>query len=624
VTAGDGWWNQAFPAQTSSLRVTFDATPSASRLDAVVGLGDGLVSAFADLAAIVRFNPDGMIDVRSGASYRADVMQPYAAGGHYHVVLDIDIPTHTYSMRLRVPGGSVLLANHYSFRTEQLGVTRLDHVASKVDSSTGSIELSGIEVEARPVLARDCLMVAAGDGFVSMPMQRQTVFGTYSFSARSSLPDIDAVFGLSAKRPATFSDLAASVRFAPGGLIDARDGDVYRADSQTSYSTRDHQVEIVADLTSHTYSVFDFFEIARQYGFRTQQRAVTQLAWLSVNVDSPEGSVTICDIFQHVPDDVAYSREGVYTVVPLAGGEALLGDGMTLSRVGPAGQNLARLATGGRFAADALGNVFVAVVEGTTLTIDKLDLGLVRRWRTSQPVPAGAAIRAIATDAAGGIVLAVMAAGQLQATVLRITAEGALACTYEAPVEDAVLALDGDELIAASSGDPVTVTRFGATGEIRWRRAYTGRADIAVVTVDPRHNVLLGGTLVSSVDFGGGPLPLLRNPDHRTPGFVVKLSATGEHVFSIANRMSSVGGIASTGDRVAVSGAEFVQFEHLRFQLYDAAGALLAAEPDPGFLSDTGGGDGIAMDASGRIWWNLHARRFPPYPDKFYLLALDL
>ena len=66
------------------------AVPFAERIDAVFGLSNGPADAFTDLAAIVRFNPSGFIDVRKGSAYAADVSVPYRANDHFRVSMEID------------------------------------------------------------------------------------------------------------------------------------------------------------------------------------------------------------------------------------------------------------------------------------------------------------------------------------------------------------------------------------------------------------------------------------------------------------------------------------------------------------------------------------------------------
>ena len=65
VTSGGGWQNFAFPTQSGSFAAEFDATPSASPIDSVVGLSLGAQSAYTGFATLARFNPSGNIDARN-------------------------------------------------------------------------------------------------------------------------------------------------------------------------------------------------------------------------------------------------------------------------------------------------------------------------------------------------------------------------------------------------------------------------------------------------------------------------------------------------------------------------------------------------------------------------------
>jgi hypothetical protein len=266
--------------------------------------------------------------------------------------------------------------------------------------------------------------------------------------------------------------------------------------------------------------------------------------------------------------------------------------------------------------------MFLATVTGTTLAIVKYDPGFAAQWRTTRAVPAGATIQAIASDASGGVVIAFAAPQDPNFTVLRFTAAGAFAS--QASIHGGVVALDGNQpVVAWTDPDAVRITRFTATGGIVWSRAFAGRAEISAIAVDPLHNVVFGGLLVTEVDFGGGPLPLLQNPDHDTHGFVAKLSAGGNHVFSTANRMTQVNGIAANATRVVVSATELTGFNHARLQLYDAGGTPIPLTGfDPSFGTDFSRGGAVAISASGRIWWNLHFRYLPGFEEQHYLVAL--
>jgi hypothetical protein len=528
--------------------------------------------------------------------------------------------------------GYVRLAHGYPFRTEQAGVARLKNAAAKVDSTAGTLDVSGFEILPDPTTMTGCLVARAGDGFVTTTAPDAAVLATHRFTVIPSIPDLDAVIGVSAAPPASFSDLAAAVRLAPNGLIDVRDGDGYRADAAVMYRTTSHALQLIADVTSHTYSVFDRgSELARQYGFRTQQRAVTHLQTVSVIVDGTEGSVAVCDLRSRASRGVVYSREGAYSIVPLANDSALLGGSTAVSRVDAYGRTVAQLATtqlsaGGQIAADAAGNVFVAAVDLTTLTIDKYDPSFIRRWHVDRPLPTFATIQAIASDSCGAVVVALDIAGDPSFTVLRFTADGAFAS--QASIPRGLVTLDGDQpIVVQDENTALRVTRFAATGEVLWSRTFAGHAEVTAVAVDPLHDVLLGGTLGTEMNFGGGPLPILEDPDTGQHAFLVKLSAGGDHVFSTLTHTTWVSGIASNGARIVVSAAVVSRAEQElvrpRLLAYDAAGTPIPMTAfDSSFDTDLSGGVAVAIGASGRIWWNLHFRQAPSFGDQFYLVAL--
>ena len=58
--------------QTGTFEVSFDATPLADNIDAFTGISAMAPREAGDVAAIVRFNEQGTIDVRNGGAFRAD------------------------------------------------------------------------------------------------------------------------------------------------------------------------------------------------------------------------------------------------------------------------------------------------------------------------------------------------------------------------------------------------------------------------------------------------------------------------------------------------------------------------------------------------------------------------
>src|SRR5262249_60676172 len=81
-SAGDGWHNTALSAaQTGTFTVEYDATPSASPLNAVVALSQGAQTAYAGFATLTRFNPSGAIDARNGGAHAALSTIPFSRAG---------------------------------------------------------------------------------------------------------------------------------------------------------------------------------------------------------------------------------------------------------------------------------------------------------------------------------------------------------------------------------------------------------------------------------------------------------------------------------------------------------------------------------------------------------------
>jgi len=134
------WVNSTLPqAETGSFRVMFDATPSGARIDAVTGLSSGSATGYASLAAIVRFNNTGTIDVRNGAVYTAASSIPYSAGTTYHFIMDVDIAAHTYNTYVKVGSVQTTIGLHYAFRTQQGNVSSLNNLGALTSAATQAI-----------------------------------------------------------------------------------------------------------------------------------------------------------------------------------------------------------------------------------------------------------------------------------------------------------------------------------------------------------------------------------------------------------------------------------------------------------------------------------------------------
>ncbi len=112
--------------QKESFELSFEATPLADKIDCFTGIAESAPRRAADVAAIVRFNDTGTIDVRNGNSFAADQKLGYAAGKTYRIRMVVDMAKKTYSVFVAPEGaGEVALATNYDFRSGQGSVRSL-------------------------------------------------------------------------------------------------------------------------------------------------------------------------------------------------------------------------------------------------------------------------------------------------------------------------------------------------------------------------------------------------------------------------------------------------------------------------------------------------------------------
>ena len=136
------WITTAFSPQTGSPTVKLNATPSANNINSVMGLSDGPQSAYADLAAIVRFNPSGYIDAYNGTGYSALTSIPYAGGTKYSFWFQLNIPAQTYNVYVTPEGGSMVqIGANYAFRTSAPTLSSVTYYAQAGSNNVCSFNL---------------------------------------------------------------------------------------------------------------------------------------------------------------------------------------------------------------------------------------------------------------------------------------------------------------------------------------------------------------------------------------------------------------------------------------------------------------------------------------------------
>jgi hypothetical protein len=622
------WTSQPFAAQTGRVHVEMIATPSESPIDAVVGFSNGPASWFPDLAAIVRFNPSGMIDARAGSEYRADVEFPYTRNASYRIRVDIDIGRHVYSVGIDGPGRSDWVARDYPFRTEQAQVGQLNNLVTQVDSDSGSIAICRLNVVK---INTECPLAEADGGFIAIPFgQPGEVLVSSEFVATPDEDTIDGVLGLSFRPAGSFNDLAATVRFSPTGEIEARNGDHFQADPGVPYFGGEPQrMRILANVRTHTFSAFvargdhNSIRIAQSYAFRTTQAAAPGLDTLNAIVDSPRGILSVCNERHAISVGVRSLHEGNYAVAPIPGAlqEALIATDTTTRRVTDDGRTLATLAAGGQVAADPVGNVYLARISGTDLVLEAYTAGFVPRWTRSLPVGTGKRVAAIGADAASVVVATGFATSGVD-VVKRWLADGSESITYPPTASGDVIAI-GSNGFATGLGrhNQFGIRKWSFDRDVPdWHASFSNSAHIDAIALSPSGKVYFGGTFTTPVSFGGPTV----QPQPGDPGnvYVAALSATGDHLFTQNIHQSALRGIASSGLVTAISALAGPGLP--RLIALDPSGGVLHGEEERFPFNSLGDAGSVVMNGLGRVYWNFSEAwpsvDAPAYP---YLVSLD-
>ena len=633
-TVGDPdrqWVNQSFVAQTGLFHAAVTAIPSESPIDAVIGFGSGPASWFPDLAAIVRFNPSGRIDVRAGSDYQADVDFPYTAGARYNFGLDIDVGRHVYSVVVVDESGqSTSLARNYPFRTEQAQVGQLDNLTIQVDSDPGSVSICGVTIVK---IDTSCPLAQADGGFIAQSIgQPGEVVVSSDFVAT---PDqlVDGVIGLSPNPATSFNDLAATVRFSPNGIIEARNGDHFQADVlQPYFAGASRRVRIIANVPTHTFSVYvapddhHSVQLANRYAFRPTQSAASFLGALNAIIDSPQGIMSICNARNAISIRVRLSREGNYAVAPLPGPnqESLIASDTLTLRVSGDGQTLATLAAGGQVAVDPAGNVYLARIAGTDLIVEAYTADFVPRWTRSRPVGMGERVLAIGADAASVVVGSGLADGNVSVDlVARWLGDGTESTVLAGFLGNAIgIGPTGFALGNASHGNlSVSVTKWTFGQSVPdWQQVWPNHARIQAMALSANGKVYFGGTFFEPINFGGPTLQPATGGAGNT--FVVGLSATGAHVFTNNIHQSEVRSIASSSSSIAISALAGPRAP--RLIALDPLGNEIGGQEVRSVFSGPGDAGSVAVAPGGRIYWNFSeawpSADAPAYP---YLVSLQ-
>ncbi|MGD8953956.1 MAG: MopE-related protein [Desulfobacterales bacterium] len=125
------------------VETNFDVTPLVNQMNGVIGYADSSVgiTAYRDMAMLIRMYTNGRFDVRDGWSYDADAEVPYSANSTYHVRMVTDLGAGTYDVWVTPPGGTeTQIANDYAFRADAPSTDDLGKVCL-IDNNTGEFRV---------------------------------------------------------------------------------------------------------------------------------------------------------------------------------------------------------------------------------------------------------------------------------------------------------------------------------------------------------------------------------------------------------------------------------------------------------------------------------------------------
>jgi len=622
AVAGAGFVNVAVNYQANAFAVEFDATPDAAAIDAVIGFADGPADAFSDLAAAVRFNPDGFIDARDGDAYRVFSGAPlvYQPGNPYHFVLDFQISRGTYSARVTGPDGSFSwLASDAVFRPAQQRVVQLTHRASIIDSAAGGVSVCNYA----ELYADQCARNDAGAGWDNQQSWPSVGTAFFTALAKPTQTNVDAVIGVANGPADAFTDLAAILRFNPAGAVDARNGSAYAAVTPFSYQAGGlYSINLFLDVSQHRYdATIDGVPIAQGFAFRTEQANAPALDHQSSFIDSPSGGMILCNA------RLTSSDRSLYTV-PSQGGFLAVGSngrlyemsGVVTVRDAGTGAALNSAPRLGRGRTDSAGNLVLAETfdqtydpgsgpllssGGRDVFVAKYTADLEPIWGRALGSAADDAFADLAVDGMGRIAVVGPGIGTVVLDRAGNTLLQAQDFAHDVAANGAgELALAGQR--QGESGPEIWIEKRDPNGQTSWRASYPV-SEVSSVALSDAGEVFFSGRFHGIVSFGGAELRwTTQSPEApSSTGYLVKLSSSGQHVWSLQNDYHALLAdlVVDRAGNVAFAGTEGNQVLYATVIKYAGAdGGVLyrqSIEPDRSTTIS------VAADGAGAVYWSL-------------------
>jgi hypothetical protein len=620
-----GFVTRELDRQAGVFSLSFAATPGVAPSDALVGVTLRAADHYGDLAAIVRFNPDGFIDARNGSEYAAASSIPYAAGVTRQFHMSVDLLRRTYSVSV----DNQELARDFAFRTEQANALVLDGLALKVDSGTG---LDVCNLHLTTVLA--CDSAAPGEGFHNLSLPASSAAFTLSFLGFPRAPNLDGVMGISAGPASSFSDLAVALRFGPSGTVDVRDGASYSVLDPTGYTANDfYRVTLVADVTDRTFSVVTplYGEVTRELAFRPEQANVASLGNFAAISDSSAGVLTVCDVRGGGAQGAAWLHDverygrAPYSLAVSNDRPVLASSSRTL--VLDAQGNITQEAPhGGDTVSDGDGNIYLVGTwedtwdggpppvprppGGGYAYISKYDADFEHVYTRWLGTTEDTRIMSPSADDEGRIAFVTRDPYTSVTSAVMLHPDGETRWSTDYPVGAVALDTNGEALIATNTPTASSISKLDVWANPIWSATFpTEGAAIHGVIFDSLGNAVFWGAINGTIDFGGTPFTA-RSPESSL-GLLGSLAPDGTPRFvgTTAEVESIKRAIADGAGNVIVVGTGWNP-DVWGLNRYDSDGTLTASVTADELLPELflGGSGDVSVDSTGAVYWQVFPR----------------
>jgi hypothetical protein len=247
----------------------------------------------------------------SAGNFWVDLLRPAAGSagvGFFPAVIDSPMADSAQFVRLDGQPLGPPIDAIYGFANAQIELDTLALPNGRLDYKVRARRAGGQSIDSAPsyvMVSNTCTTVAPGSA-VAHPMGPYSGLVDVTWYGRAGAPNLDAGFLLSQGPARYFAQGSAIVRFAPSGMLDARNGDVYAASDQVSYEPgQAYLFEMFVDVGMKKYTVsvrranHDAPFIAWAYDFRTSRRVNTLDDWSVVADAASPGPLTVCNVTSH-------------------------------------------------------------------------------------------------------------------------------------------------------------------------------------------------------------------------------------------------------------------------------------------------------------------------------------